>query len=492
MEKPFQTTLQSTLSPKQCAHDSGGKRDTLLGRKINADNSEDEDDGPVLYTSRRGRAPAPTPRHSNEEDDDLESMLSNMSLRDVAKSTFVTSTASPHKVRSSSTPPKVPAQLVTTSEDDEGDEVTLSVIRKNVKPTPSYKKPLNHLREGEIDPRTGRVYVIEEPETPSAVLLSSSSLPSASSFRNKKHREELTSSLFREYNQAVFQNRLPVDMKIEWDAHKRTTAGMTYMKRMTVQGGGVDGAGSDNTDGLSIAYVARIELSLKVVDSPFRLAQTLLHELCHAAAWVLDHVDKPPHGPAFAKWAASASKSYPKRAVTVCHNFEIKYKYQYLCQRCGTSIGRFSKSIKETDRCARGGCMGRLELVIPQSAVKALRGGGGGGGEIGEGVAAPPLRTPSAYQTFCSKNRSKVVAANPGINQRDVMKELARLWQEEKKIMATPAQPRGPAEDGFEEHDEIVIDLFSEDSVPSTSVCIVDDNAEEEEEEEEGNIEIIE
>jgi len=483
MEKPFQTILRSTLSPKQFAHDSGEKRDTLHGSKYNEDNNEDDDDGPLLYTSRRGRAPAPTPRHSNEDEDEcLESMLSNMSLRDVAKLTVVTSTASPHKVRSSSTPPKVPAQLVTTSEDDGGDEVTLSVIRKNVKPTPSSKKLVNHLREGEIDPRTGRVYVIEEPETPSAVLLSSSSLPSASSFRNKKHREELTASLFCEYNQAVFQNRLPIDMKIEWDAHKRTTAGMTYMKRMTVQ---------DNTDGLSIAYVARIELSLKVVDSPFRLAQTLLHELCHAAAWVLDHVDKPPHGPAFAKWAAKASKSYPKRAVTVCHNFEIKYKYQYLCQRCGTCIGRFSKSIKDTDRCARGGCMGRLELVIPQSAVKALR---GGGGEVGEGVAAPPLRTPSAYQTFCSKNRSKVVAANPGINQRDVMKELARLWQEEKKIMATPAQARGPAEDGFEEHDEIVIDLFSsEDAVPSTSVCIVDDNEEkEEEEEEEGDVEIIE
>jgi hypothetical protein len=497
-EKTFQkTALRSHMSPYQCNSTDHTVEKNVEGIQIitrrNANNAndddDDDDDGPVMYTSRRGKAPAPTPRQYtkadsivlDEEDDGLESMLSNLTLRDVAKS-IVTTATSPPKVRSSSTPPKITARLMQSSEDEqeEVEGLTLSVRKKvNTKTIASNKKTANQLREGEIDPRTGRVFVIEDPETPSTLVSSSSSLPSASTFRSKKHREELTASLFCEYNQAVFQNRLPADMKIEWDAHKRTTAGMTYMKRMTVPASTKE----DGSDGLSIAYVARIELSLKVVDSPFRLAQTLLHELCHAAAWVLDHIDKPPHGPAFAKWAARASKSYPKRAVTVCHNFEIKYKFQYQCQRCGTSIGRFSKSIKETDRCARGGCMGRLELVIPQSAIKALRGGGGsGGGSAGDGstVAQPPLRTPSAYQTFCSKNRPKVVAANPGLNQRDVMKELARLWQEEKKSMATPAQQRGPAEDGFEEHDEIVIDLFSSEDapLPATSVCTVDEEDE--------------
>ena len=27
-----------------------------------------------------------------------------------------------------------------------------------------------------------------------------------------------------------------------------------------------------------------------------RLRRTLVHELCHVAAWLLDHVAKPPHG----------------------------------------------------------------------------------------------------------------------------------------------------------------------------------------------------
>lgn len=33
---------------------------------------------------------------------------------------------------------------------------------------------------------------------------------------------------------------------------------------------------------------APIELSVKVVDSQARLESTLLHELCHAATWLID------------------------------------------------------------------------------------------------------------------------------------------------------------------------------------------------------------
>jgi SprT-like family len=43
-------------------------------------------------------------------------------------------------------------------------------------------------------------------------------------------------------------------------------------------------------------YIARVELSVKVVDRLERLEATLAHELCHAACWVLNHTAKPPHG----------------------------------------------------------------------------------------------------------------------------------------------------------------------------------------------------
>jgi predicted SprT family Zn-dependent metalloprotease len=46
-------------------------------------------------------------------------------------------------------------------------------------------------------------------------------------------------------------------------------------------------------------YQASIELSCKVVDSEYRLMNTLVHEMCHAATWLIDNTSKPPHGPQF-------------------------------------------------------------------------------------------------------------------------------------------------------------------------------------------------
>lgn len=39
-----------------------------------------------------------------------------------------------------------------------------------------------------------------------------------------------------------------------------------------------------------------MELSSKVLDNRDRLRLTLAHELCHVAAWLIDHVARPPHG----------------------------------------------------------------------------------------------------------------------------------------------------------------------------------------------------
>ena len=86
--------------------------------------------------------------------------------------------------------------------------------------------------------------------------------------------------------------------------------------------------------------------------------QTLLHELCHAAAWVIDHKSKPPHGDHFWAWADRAKAAHPGVPVTTCHTYTINYKYRYVCvganddggpadagKGCGAEIGRHSKSI---------------------------------------------------------------------------------------------------------------------------------------------------
>jgi len=46
---------------------------------------------------------------------------------------------------------------------------------------------------------------------------------------------------------------------------------------------------------------ARIELSTKVCDSGERVRDTLIHEMCHAAVWLLNGVNGG-HGPYWKYW----------------------------------------------------------------------------------------------------------------------------------------------------------------------------------------------
>ena len=148
--------------------------------------------------------------------------------------------------------------------------------------------------------------------------------------------------------------------------------------------------------------------------TPLYKIQTLLHELCHAAAWVIDHKSNPPHGAHFWAWANRAKEALPGVPVTTCHSYKINYKYRYVCvgssasvggglgvggggggseggsggggdgpgaaggQRagCGAEIGRHSKSIDVAKQVRnRVGRAGVLLCCLPWSC-----GGGGGGG----------------------------------------------------------------------------------------------------------------
>jgi predicted SprT family Zn-dependent metalloprotease len=88
-----------------------------------------------------------------------------------------------------------------------------------------------------------------------------------------------------------------------------------------------------------------IELSVKVLDSLERLIKTLLHEMCHLAAAYIDNVNSPPHGKTFYKYANAIIAKYPFVEITTYHDYDIHYKYQYICTGagCGKEFGRHSK-----------------------------------------------------------------------------------------------------------------------------------------------------
>ena len=123
-----------------------------------------------------------------------------------------------------------------------------------------------------------------------------------------------------------------------------------------------------------IGPIGLAQTGWQVVDDDRRLQETLLHELCHAAAWVVDGVRKPPHGAAFYKWGERASTA-TGLPVTRCHTYEIQYKHTWSCVGhrgaqepgvmgggCGAVIGRHSRSIDPAKHVC-GRCKGVLEYT---------------------------------------------------------------------------------------------------------------------------------
>ncbi|KAJ3299594.1 3-phosphoinositide dependent protein kinase-1 [Borealophlyctis nickersoniae] len=192
--------------------------------------------------------------------------------------------------------------------------------------------------------RRGRTFIATPTRTPGQTAF-------------KRQKKAQTASLFKEFNRKVFDSRLPEDMEISWSVKLNKTAGRTYTSRQIIDG--------------EWSYSARIELSTKVVDNEDKLRNTLIHEMCHAAAWLINKVNKPPHGDAFKYWGHRATQSFWDIEVTTCHSYEINYKFTYVCTNdlCGERYGRHSKSIN-TDESGCGICRSKLKLLEPERVRK--------------------------------------------------------------------------------------------------------------------------
>ena len=188
--------------------------------------------------------------------------------------------------------------------------------------------------------------------------------------------------------------------------------------------------------GVPLERLASIELSTKVLDDEERLESTLLHEMVHAAAWLVDGVAKPPHGECFKKWARTAT-SKTGIQVTTTHDYEIQYKYAWACTAptCDFVVKRHSRSVDTKRQCC-GKCRGKLiEVEVPPANFQKST------------SKSTFQHTPkkkkelSGYNLFV-KQQSKGVRerllhaqrkqgiVDPKVSQSDVMKECGRLWRE--------------------------------------------------------------
>lgn len=73
-----------------------------------------------------------------------------------------------------------------------------------------------------------------------------------------------------------------------------------------------------------------------------RLRDTLIHEVCHAATWLISGV-RDGHGRFWRFYANKAAVIHPELpVVTRCHSYEINYKFTYECGRCKATWVMFS------------------------------------------------------------------------------------------------------------------------------------------------------
>ncbi|KAL0047352.1 hypothetical protein WJX82_001193 [Trebouxia sp. C0006] len=217
-----------------------------------------------------------------------------------------------------------------------------------------------------------------------------------------RQREALAYELFRELNSAVFGSRLPAELQISWNAHLKTTAGLTHYSRVTLAGE-------------TPKYTARVELSTKVLDNPEKLQRTLCHELCHVATWLLDHVAKPPHGPHFKAWAAAAMTVHPHLDITTCHQYDIHFAWRWQCSnpKCQQMYKRHSNSI-DTSKQVCSSCRGQLHAL----------------GRFNADGTQAKVRAPSQYSLFVKDNfASQKQKCGPGTPHKEIMQALSASWK---------------------------------------------------------------
>eukprot|EP00584_Thalassiosira_punctigera_P010979 CAMPEP_0172545294 /NCGR_PEP_ID=MMETSP1067-20121228/15252_1 /TAXON_ID=265564 ORGANISM="Thalassiosira punctigera, Strain Tpunct2005C2" /NCGR_SAMPLE_ID=MMETSP1067 /ASSEMBLY_ACC=CAM_ASM_000444 /LENGTH=788 /DNA_ID=CAMNT_0013332011 /DNA_START=108 /DNA_END=2474 /DNA_ORIENTATION=+ len=252
----------------------------------------------------------------------------------------------------------------------------------------------------------------------------------------RKNRDALTSHTFAEFDQKAFRNALS-SVRVTWSNKLNTTAGVTRLRGRL---------GDDNAH----TRVATIELATKVIDDEDRLRSTLLHEMCHAAQWLVDGVLKPPHGRCFKKWASTAMRRIGDVEVTTTHDYQIAYKFAWACTApsCTVVIKRHSRSVDPTKHCC-GRCQGKLiEIEVPGSR----------GDTATTGHTAKKHRKASGFALFVkdhSADAKERLARErkcmpKEVSQADVMKECGRLWRSRKEEAPSSSNGGEEERDGLE------------------------------------------
>jgi predicted metal-dependent hydrolase len=117
--------------------------------------------------------------------------------------------------------------------------------------------------------------------------------PSKSFLRDREH---LATTLLAAIDQTVMSGKLAAatistgGLKLIWSTKLRTAAGRAHWTHVKRPLGGQE------------QHDLKIELSTRLITSEEKMRDTLAHELCHCATWVIDNNPNANHGKQFKEW----------------------------------------------------------------------------------------------------------------------------------------------------------------------------------------------
>ncbi|OTA65933.1 hypothetical protein K449DRAFT_391904 [Hypoxylon sp. EC38] len=256
-------------------------------------------------------------------------------------------------------------------------------------------------------------------------------------------KEELARNFLAELDERITNGQLGEltkdtgGLRITWSNTLLTTAGRAHWKCKTLSHTTRHADGTTVNKREERQHHASIELACKVLSNESDLLNTVAHEFCHLAVFMLNGKPKVAHGAEFKTWGARCGQMFKDRGieVTTKHNYVIDYKYIWKCADCTCEVRRHSKSVDPVrQRCGR--CRGNLIQVKPTprggSASANATPGNADGGANGSGKEGPATtkRKTSAWNEFMGKEMKALSKTNPGIPRNERLAIVSAKWAE--------------------------------------------------------------
>jgi predicted SprT family Zn-dependent metalloprotease len=234
-------------------------------------------------------------------------------------------------------------------------------------------------------------------------------------------------------------------VRLQWSATLQSTAGRAHWRCKEVTTTTQQQEPARKTTTRERRHEAWIDLASKVLTNEEDLLNTVAHEFCHLAVFMLNGKPKFAHGAEFKAWGRKCMDAFGADrgiVVTTKHNYEIDYKFIWRCVDCMAEVHRHSKSVDPAkQRCGR--CRGVLEQVkpVPRAAAKGK----------------------TAYQEFVGREMKLLKAEGKAMAFKDMMAVVSKKWKAEQQGKKAAA-PADKALEGLEkEFEEMgVVDLTSD------------------------------